>query len=273
MEFMLIQNNERYYKVPATGLPWKHLGLTPFVYNDKTIHLEDSKSKNIQEFYLKEKDFIIYSNSVIKTEHSHRQTKLIAASFGLEMILIQIKSEGFSNQILNLCKQVVLQIKDLSFDKAFKDYIKMTECSPQVKYYLLRAVVSKSLAYKMGWSSRKIIDDVLLAALLCDLGSEMATNPGIFHGEYLSSVMSLNHKISDAVTQGIRHHHEYNDGTGPLKLSRFQINPVAKIIRTVEDCLEMLRNNQDIHFFFSVASKNRLEPDIVDHCLEIFKKN
>lgn len=269
MDFILIQNNQTYYKVPAIGLEWKSLGLKPFIANKEGI----KSGSDVKEFYLEEQDFIKYSNSIMQNSHKKDNNKVIVAGLGIESILIRVKTEGFSPEILTMYQLVMSQIQLVYFDSNFKEYIKLFQCSPRVKYFLLRAVICKTLAQKMGWTSKKIQDDVLMASLFCDLGAEMDKNPGIYHGEYLSEVMSRNQKISDAVIQGIKHHHEYNDGTGPLRLSRFQINPVAKIIRTVEDVLEFLQKKQDLHGTFPTLFKNKLDSNIVDYCLDIFKKN
>ena len=119
MDFILIQNNQKYYKVPAIGLEWKTLGLKPYIANKDIV-----EQNQFKEFYLHEQDFIKYSNSIMKATHPKDNNKMIVACLGIESILIRVKVEGFSPEILTMYQLVMSQIKMIYFDANFKDYLK-----------------------------------------------------------------------------------------------------------------------------------------------------
>lgn len=262
MAFLITHNHEPYYKVPAIGLAWKQLGLKPFVHTREQKNLPD-----VAEFYLKEKDFITYSNHMLKESYKKDNNKVVVASLGIQSIILKMKTEGFSEEVYYSYKMVISQIQEINFDVNFKEYMKKLESSPKVKYFLLRAVLCKSIAHKLGWSSKKIQEDILMASLFCDL-IEGETND--FHGEELAKIMAKNPKISDGVINGIKHHHEFNDGSGPLKLTRYKINPVAKVIRAVEETFEFIKQKEDLSLML-MKFKSKIDSPILDICIRTFQ--
>jgi predicted hydrolase (HD superfamily) len=110
-----------------------------------------------------------------------------------------------------------------------------------------------------------------LASLFCDIGEEIPNPKNILHSE-LSVEMLHKYNISEDILQAILHHHEYDDGTGPLRVTRFKIHSIAKIIRVVEECLIGIKDKDSNFQRLKDLSPTKLDSQITEACLLLFNK-
>jgi len=91
-----------------------------------------------------------------------------------------------------------------------------------------RSLLCFMMAESKRWEREKNYQNLIISSLLADIGQVLA--PELPHPEnsipYLGELAQNND-----VVKIIEHHHENYDGSGPLKLSKNYIHPLAKILR------------------------------------------
>jgi HD-GYP domain-containing protein (c-di-GMP phosphodiesterase class II) len=125
--------------------------------------------------------------------------------------------------------------------------------------------LAKLLCHKLQYTSEATLYKITLASLLCDVGLYDKTGVlGTKHQEKSVQILKFL-KIPGDVDQIILHHHEYNDGSGPLKVTRHKIHPLAKVIRVTDEFTEIL--------FSQKLEKNIIFQQLYNLCPVKFEQN
>ena len=267
MSHVVEHKGQLYYPVVRELFEKNAHDLVPYVKVSQIFHPQSREDL----IYLIEEDYIQYSQRLMK-EHHEDKTNVLSLAMGVETALVLLKKQGLNEEIFELFNDVSKNFLNISFDDSFKTQFGTLLCSPRAKEYLLKTVLCKAVAKKMGWKSGPFLHKLFLATLFCDLGEEIKNPNNVFHAELSVKELRKTKKVTEDVLQAILHHHEYNDTSGPLKVSRYYIHPLAKVIRVVEECLKALPL-KDMHFSLRLQSlcPQKVDTQIVQACLELFQ--
>jgi len=261
MKVYIQKGNYRFYPIKNSICLDKSLGITPYLKVDNII-----KDKSM--VYLLEEDYIRYTKKIINSSISTEAAKIHSISMALETSFILLEKMGVTPDIINLQKEISKHFLKLKFNDEFKKEFKQMVCSQKVKNILLKCILTKAISQKIPWWSGLMSERLFVATFFCDLGS-IGCPEGTFHARRSYELLQKKGLTPD-ILQAILHHHENNDGTGPLGMTRFQIQPMAKIIRVVDKTIDIVSAKSNLKEEMSVLISKKLETEYVRYCLELF---
>lgn len=221
-------------------------------------------------FYLAEEDYINLTMRMLKSPNE--LTEIDHLTMGLESCLILLKKDGLNEEVFSLYSELTKDLLTLEINDKFRKEFRTILCSDQVRYILMRLVLSKLIAKELKISSDFYLKKIYLSCLFCDIG-EMIPNPKKEYHAKWSAEQLKDKNISEDILQAIYHHHEYEDGSGHLGLTKHQIHPIAKIIRVSEEWLNLMKSKKrDYPVEFSLMAPLKLNEDLVKACLALFNK-
>lgn len=233
------------------------------------------KNNSIATIYLNQNDLFRYTQEIIKVNHLQgpESNRLQSLAERTQIALWTLQSEGISHQTMPLVESIAKSIVEMGTNQKITElFLKIPPGDAQK--YLIRTILSKIVCHNLSFTSESTLYKVTLSSLLCDLG--LYHNPkNIFHGQAsLDQMASL--KIPSDVQSIILHHHELNDGSGPLKVSRHKIHPLAKIIRVTDEFCDILfAQKLEKNIIFSMLysqSPQKYELNIVKALSQAFTK-
>lgn len=252
-------NNEKFYPVPE-GI------FNLYQYNLNNLDLEFYKKKNqIKKdvLYLREKDYIKYS--LLFSEKKEIKPSIATIGMMLESSIILIQSIGInpiSHKILN---NISIEMKNIYLNNDFKKHFKEILISKKAKEILLKVVLARTIAKELKIKNETVLNRLLLTTLFCDLGNLYEPKDAT-HQEKSIDLLSKFVSISDDIKQGILHHHENNDGTGPYKIFKHKIHPFARIIRVVDEIhnwMDLKSEKEPLDLYLKKLSVKKLDSVIV----------
>jgi hypothetical protein len=229
----------------------------------------------LETVYIQENDLSIYTQALLKNQkiNQQHQSDLSFLSQKTQLALWSLKKQGLNHQNFALVDDIAKSIVNLGLNQKITDIFKQIPASDSQKY-LIRTFLTKLLCIRLKFTSESTLYKITVASLLCDIG--LYVNPeNKFHGQ--ASIDGLtNLKISSDIEQIILHHHENNDGTGPLKMTRHKIHPLAKVLRVCDEFCELLFvKKQDKTYILAelyVQCPKKFETNLVQELDSCFKK-
>ena len=95
-----------------------------------------------------------------------------------------------------------------------------------------RSLICYGIMKSKSYQSPKNYNDVITASLLCDVGN--ITNPNDSHPQNSCQILR-DHGVKDHIIEIVKHHHENNNASGPLRLDTTKIHPLSKILRLSDE--------------------------------------
>lgn len=199
-------------------------------------------------------------------------TPLNQLLMGLESCFLVLKQYGLRLDVFDIYQQVVPSMVNLSLAGAFKQEFRTMLCSNEVRYQIMRVVLCRLIAKKLNLKSDFYLKKIYMACFLCDIGEYHENTKNEYHG-LIGANLALSQKMPEDIAQAILHHHEYEDGSGPMQSTRHNIHPIAKIIRVSEEWLSrMSLTNANYPQDFANLAPEKLDAQIAEACLSLFKK-
>jgi hypothetical protein len=264
-------SGNRFYPVLAQSYIQMNCKIPAYVStNDRLIklaHPVDSvvKSESIKYLYLAESDLLGYTQQVIK------QNKLSESASGAivqlaertQLALWGLQQQGVNHQNYFLLENIAQSIVALGTNHKISELFSQIP-SGDAQKYLIRTFLAKLLCYKLQFTSEATLYKITLSSLLCDVGLYAKDLGTTTHQEKSVEILQTL-KIPGDVAQIILHHHEYNDGSGPLKVSRHRIHPLAKVLRVTDEFTDIL--------FTQKIDKNTILQQLYANCPKKFDQN
>lgn len=228
----LTVNNHIYYPVPR--------GHARLVNKDIRLYYVKGVTASGQAedvLYIHNKDYESYLSQLLKNKEHSSESKLSLTS---EALLFSFAYQGVTSKNLEVLSDLSFEISEMHFENT-KALFNLLINSPALAPGMFRAVISRFIAHKEGWTNSAVLNKLITAALFCDLGSVAA--PSRPHFDASSDMLELAGMAPETV-QAVRQHHEYLDGSGPYRLKKFNIHPFAKIIRVSDEIYPYFQANQ-----------------------------
>ncbi len=190
------------------------------------------KENSIEYCYLKEPDYLEYqtklSNILSNNKTLNKKNVII-----LGTILNGLFDLSQKNNIANFIDYVPMFL-ELSSNSEFKKIFSESLTNKNAQTAFLRSSIAHNIAIKNKNTSSFFLGRVILASYFCDF---VNSDENGFHGSVNALMLEKIPNIPSDVILAIKHHHEYNDGTGPLKLKGPNIHPIAKFIRLADELI------------------------------------
>lgn len=252
----------RFYPIKDLICLDKSMGITPYLKIDNVI-------KDKATIYLLEEDYIRYTKKIINSSIVSDSAKIHSISMALETSFILLEKMGVSPELISFQKEISKQFLKIKFNDEFKKEFKQMLCSQEVKNILLKCILTKAIGQNISWWSDLMSERLFVSTFFCDLGA-INCPEGVFHARRSYDLLQKKGLTPD-ILQAILHHHENNDGTGPLEMTRFQIQPMAKIIRVVDETIQIISDKKNLKDEMSLLISKKLERAYVRYCLDLFK--
>lgn len=238
-------NGVRYYPVKAQH--FLNLGLKiPCYVKIKDTMISQSgpvgqiaAHNHISTVYIQETDLLVYTQNLIKRQKvtPTEGSKISQLAERTQLALWNLKHQGINPQNLFLLEDIAKSIVELGTN------VKVAEVFSQIppgdaQKYLIRTFLSKLLCHKLNFTSEATLYKITFASLLCDVGLYQANASE--HHVHTSVAALAGLKVGGDIENIILHHHENNDGSGPLQVKRHKIHPLAKVIRVCDEFCEVL---------------------------------
>lgn len=262
----------KFYPVLAQSYLQIGCKLPIYIHNqNKILNLsqplsEVVKKHKIQYVYLQENDLLIYTQQLIKQNKLNSTGSAAMAQLAerTQLALWGLQQQGINHQNYFLLDNIAQSIVALGANQKVSELFMQIPAGDAQKY-LIRTFLAKLLCHKLNFTSESILYKVTLASLLCDVGLYDKNNTeGVTHQEKSVNILKFL-KIPGDVDQIILHHHEYNDGSGPFKVTRHKIHPLSKIIRITDEFTEIL--------FTQKVDKNIIFQQLYNLCPVKFEQN
>lgn len=229
------------------------------------IRIEQLFKKGLEKIYLKQEDFLKYSEIQLKLTEPASLTKLdvikrkkLIAHF----IDIVAKSSLICDNKTHVIEKAISNFENLTF--AFSMNENIYECLGKMKKSddliversALQAVLSSAVAQAWGWTNTKIQAKIIMGALFCDIG--MRELPHLHkkrridfelkdiqdyesHTERSAKILQGIPGIPSEIIAIARQHHESENGKGfPFRLKKDQLHPISRIVHVVSDFLDLI---------------------------------
>ena len=221
--------------------------------------------------YMKEDDYIRYAQIIISEFSDKKNVSLSAITMAIESSFLLLERNGFNQESFTMINSLTTQFLKLSYNKQLKNQFQLIVASPRAKEFVMKTMLCKSLAEKIGWKSELILKKLFVASFFCDLGELIPNDendPYDNHQKKSIEFLEKYGKVSEDVRQAILHHHEYNDGSGPYGLVKHSIHPMARIIRVVDELIGLI-SRKDKEFIQKIKemSIQKLDSQIVTNLL------
>lgn len=217
--------------------------------------------------YMKEEDYIKYSQIIIGEVTDKNSVSLSAITMAIESSYLLLEKNGFNKDSFNMINSLTEQFLKINYNKQLKNQFQFIVASPRSKEFVMKTILCKALAVKIGWKSDMILKKLFIASFFCDLGELIPNEEGDpYDNHQKKSIAFLEKygKLSEDVRQAILHHHEYNDGSGPYGLVKHSIHPMARIIRVVDELIGFIsRKDKEFVQKIKEMSIQKLDSQIV----------
>lgn len=192
--------------------------------------------------YLKENDYLNYQQ---KLNDALFEQKVLTKEHSMVLggILDNIFAHIDEQSLSNFMKHLPLML-EISSNSEYKRLFSQSLTNPNAKISFIRSILSQNIAIKMKHTSSYFLSRLLAASYFCDFTTN---DDPVFHGLVNSIKLEAIPEITSDVVTSIKHHHEYNDGSGPLGVKNYNIHPLAKIIRLADE-LTLLGGKTPIEF-------------------------
>ena len=180
--------------------------------------------------YLKEQDYLNYQqklNDVLFEQKILTKDSALVLGGILDNIFAHIDERSISSFMQHLPLML-----ELSSNSEYKKLFSQSLTNPNAKISFVRSIISHNLAIKLKHTSTYFLSRLLAASYFCDFTTN---DDPVFHGIVNSIKLESIPEITSDVVLAIKHHHEFNDGSGPLGVKNFNIHPLAKIVRLADE--------------------------------------
>lgn len=239
-------SGNKFYPVLAQSYIQMKCKLPVYIQNqNRLLNISDTLEKvvaqhNVQYIYLAEADLLTYTQQLIKQNklNGTSSAAMVQLAERTQLALWGLQQEGVNHQNYYLLENIAQSIVALGTNHKISDLFTQIP-SGDAQKYLIRTFLAKLLCHKLQFTSEATLYKITLSSLLCDVGLYAKDLGSTNHQEKSVQILQAL-KISGDVEQIILHHHEYNDGTGPLKVTRHRIHPLAKVIRLTDEFTDIL---------------------------------
>lgn len=208
--------------------------LISFLKPDGASHIHvpslQGKISEPEIVFLKELDYFNYQKK-LKSCLSNQKTLTKENTLLLSGVLDNLFQE-LSSESLSTFPQFMHLILELSGNAELKKLFAQSLTHPNAKTTFVRSILCYNLAIKSGSNSTYFLNRLMMSSLFCDF---VSVDSPVFHGIGSALVLEGLPSIPSDVPLAIRHHHEFNDGSGPLKLRQLAIHPLAKYVRLADE--------------------------------------
>lgn len=213
---------------------------------EKTLLEFYEKNKSQKDFFFLKKDqisdFLIKNQTLIKETPSPKAAAQILDQC-LDYSFNNIVEENFNPSSINLGISLIYNTTNNRSPEFLKELFSSLENDQAVaKETFVRSLFCFGIMKSKNYQSAKTYNDIITASLLCDVGNVVL--PGEPHPQNSCIVLEKN-GVKDSIIEIVRHHHENFNGSGPLKLVKDRINPLAKVIRLGEEIMKQGNNPVD----------------------------
>lgn len=194
-------------------------------------------------YYLKEKDLKKYLSRIVKfNENIKKEHVFETLSSNTEILIHHLKESNFSNDSLILFNEYAKSLSLHLNSQSIMDLVKIVVNGKNINRTLFITMLAQFVAKNLEWTNPVILNKLTLACFFCDLGENLP----IENKHHIEIAIELleNVKIHSDIVNAIRHHHEYQDGTGWLKVKKHNIHPFAKIIRVCDDFYDYFKSKE-----------------------------
>ena len=220
--------NEVYYPVAKSHVELYLQGIRFYVKSDIILHKNEIQEKFV---YVRRNDYESYLKQLTIFNPSTTEDPMDNLNAASEALLYSFSFQGASEQNMQLLTKVSEEVRKITSPN-LKSLIQILISTPQLGPAMFRAVISKFIAAQQGWTTDVAVSKLTAAALFCDIGQVITDRK---HHIYTSSELMQVSDMDPVVVQAVLQHHEYLDGSGPLRLKKFEIHPFAKIIRISDE--------------------------------------
>lgn len=232
-------NGETYYPVSRI--------LTELVPPAGKTHFQfslllSSPQSNFNTVYLKSVDYLAYQtklNNLMRSQKTLTKDSIQVLSSILDRLFLESPSGDNISQFISYLPLMFEMNSNLEFKKLFSESL----LSPNAKSSFNRAMVAQNLAVKMNNSSNYFLSRLLTASYFCDY---IDSDEPQFHSLQNAALLESIPAINSEVILAIKHHHEYNDGSGFLKLKNASIHPLAKYIRFADELCSLQGKSAEV---------------------------
>lgn len=190
------------------------------------------KNKEKQDFFFLKKanlsSFLINNQQLIKESKSADiAIKVLDQCFNFAFD--NIVDEKFSPASINLGISLIYSTTNERSPEFLSNLFNILLSDGSIaKNTFARSLICYGIMKSKNYQSPKNYNDVITASLLCDIGN--ITNPNDPHPANSCKILK-DHGVKDHIIDIIKHHHENNNASGPLKLDTTKIHPLSKILR------------------------------------------
>ena len=229
------------------------------------VRIEQLHKKGLERIYLRQDDFLKYSEFQLKLTEPASLTKLDIIkrkkliSHFMDVIA---KSSLVCAHNSSMIERAVSNFENLAFAFSLNDTI--FDCLQKIKSAdnifveraALQAVLASAAAHCWGWTSTKIHSKIILAGLFCDIGMRELPhlqNKKRFdfelkdiqdyetHPERSAKILQTIPGIPQEIVTVARQHHEHDNGKGfPYRMKKDQLHPISRIVHVASDFLDLI---------------------------------
>ena len=229
------------------------------------VRIEQLFKKGLERIYLKQEDFLKYSEIQLKLTEPASLTKLDVIKrkkLISHFIDVIARSSLICNNKTPIIEKAISNFENLTF--AFSMNQNIYECLEKIKKAddlfversTLQAVIASAIAHAWGWTNTKIQAKIIMSALFCDIG--MRELPHLqtkrrfdfelkdiqdyeSHTERSAKILQAIPGIPAEIVAVARQHHESDNGKGfPFRLKKDQLHPISRLVHVVSDFLDLI---------------------------------
>jgi HD-GYP domain-containing protein (c-di-GMP phosphodiesterase class II) len=232
------------------------------------------KEQNIKEVYLEEHELEVYTQELIKHNQfdpSQAQNLSLLAE-QTQLALWTLKRQGLNENNYKMVQSIAKSIINVGIDQKISELFSNIS-SGDAQLFLVRTFIAKLMCHKLKFNSESTLYKMTLVSLLCDIG-KYHVKGNEYHAE-VSAAKLREIKVHSEIVQAVLHHHENNDGSGPLKINKFYINPIAKILRVADEFVDQVlvqhKNRKEVFLTLQLNSPKIFDNNAVIALLSCFK--
>jgi response regulator RpfG family c-di-GMP phosphodiesterase len=228
------------------------------------VRIEQLHKKGLESIYLRQEDFLKYSDFQLRLTEPASMTKLDV-----------IKRKKLISHFIDIVAQssLIAENKSPTIEKAMSNLEGLTfafsmnsniyDCLEKMKKSgnlsaersTLQAVLASAVANSWGWTNSKIQAKIIMSALFCDIGlrelPHLQTKRRFdfelkdiqdyeSHTERSAKILQAIPGIPPEIVTVARQHHESDNGNGfPFRLKKDQLHPISRIVHVVSDFLDL----------------------------------
>ena len=229
--------NEKYLPIP--GPPLKDINFLDVQFYvssnfSKSSDIPEVRSiENYTHYFIKESDLSSYLSQVIKSPENTSQDNLFnTLSSNMDALLHNLKESQFSPESLKLFNEYSTILSSQLQSQSIVDLVKIVVNGQNLNRTLFITILTQFVAKAMGWSNENNLKKLMMASFLCDIAKEDSDD---FDHIPKALILLENAKLHSDIILSVKHHHEYQNGSGAYRIKRHHIHPFAKVITVCDD--------------------------------------